>query len=404
MQFIRKRLNTNMVGDTVFQVIQKCKADPCVDKVNGTIGMLHDDNKELVTLSTVYKEYDAVSWKDKASYAQGVQGNASFIKAVEDWYIPNITLPHFTIATPSGSAAVSTCLKNYTEENDAVIIPNITWDPYHVMFEQYCLKPVEYEIIVDNKLNLKGIKSCVEKIKDKQHNILIIINDPCHNPTGYSMSLEEWQELLDYASSLKNNNVIILNDVAYIDYSYRSDAKEYIKLFNKIPDNVLIAMAVSFSKSMTAYGMRMGAVINIAKNKEDIDEIGVALKKTARGVWSNCNNGAMICFTNILNNPANYLKEKQQYIDLVKRRSDLFLKLINDKKVPIYCFHEGFFITLDVRGKFKDELFERLIASHIYLVNVKEGIRVGICSLPYDQIEFTVNEIAKHYHELKEKY
>lgn len=366
--------------------------------------MLYDDNKELVTLKSVYEQYDAISWKDKATYAQGVLGNKDFIEAIEKWYIPNITLPHFTIATPSGSTAVSTCLKNYTEEGDSVILPNITWDPYHVMFEQHHLSALEFRITVDGKLNLEGIKQLCNQIKDKQHNILMIINDPCHNPTGYSMSLDEWKELLDYAKSLKDNNVIILNDIAYIDYSYRKDAKAYIDLFNDIGDNVLIAMAVSFSKSMTAYGMRMGAVINICKSQTDMDEVIVAWKKTARGIWSNCNNGAMICFANILNNPSAWLQEKQSYIDIVKKRSDLFLQLIKEKDVPIYNFVEGFFITIDVQGELKEALHECLINDHIYLVNVKDGIRVGICSLPLDQVEQTVESIAKNYHKLKEKY
>ena len=54
-----------------------------------------------------------------------------------------------------------------------------------------------------------------------QDKLVMIINDPCHNPTGYSLTKEEWKEVVDFLNECsKTHKVVLLNDIAYIDFAY----------------------------------------------------------------------------------------------------------------------------------------------------------------------------------------
>ena len=69
----------------------------------------------------------------------------------------------------------------------------------------------------------------------QQKKVVAIINDPCHNPTGYSLSDDEWNAVIDVLNELsKQGPVILLNDIAYIDFAYRGEqARDYLRNFDR---------------------------------------------------------------------------------------------------------------------------------------------------------------------------
>jgi aspartate aminotransferase/aromatic-amino-acid transaminase len=158
--------------------------------------------------------------------------------------------------------------------------------------------------------------------------------------------------------------------------------------FNAFSDNVMAIIAFSTSKSLTSYGLRCGASIVLAKNPEDVREAEIVLEKTARSIWSNVPNAAMENFAWVVSEGKEpYLEEKQKYIDLLRRRSDLFLKEARACGLPMYPYKEGFFITVPVEdNKRVERIHEELMKRHIYTVTVNHGIRIAICSLPVRKI------------------
>lgn len=62
----------------------------------------------------------------------------------------------------------------------------------------------------------------MEDILKNQDNIVIILNGIANNPTGYCMSVAEWQKAVDIlkdAVADGRKNAILVPDVAYLDYS-----------------------------------------------------------------------------------------------------------------------------------------------------------------------------------------
>lgn len=249
---------------------------------------------------------------------------------------------------------------------------------------------VTFSMFDGDSFNLNSVKETVKAVQSKQDRVVLILNDPCHNPTGYSLTMDEWKELIAFLNEAsKETPVILIDDIAYIDYSNDlNHVRDYMETFNDISNNVLITVAFSCSKTMTSYGLRCGAAIILAKNAKDVRDAEIIMEKKARATWSNIPNAAMKNFTwTITENKDAFLKEKQSYIDLMKQRSDIFLKEAKEVGLNTYPYKEGFFVTLRMNdNELRDKVHEEFMNQHIYTVKVNHGIRVAVCSLPVKKV------------------
>jgi len=242
------------------------------------------------------------------------------------------------------------------------------------------------------------LEQCASIIK-QQGRLFLIINDPCQNPCGYSLSFQEWQQLLKGLENLTQYGYITLvNDIAYIDYAFDSkEAKRYLELFNNLSDKLCILIAFSASKTLTSYGMRLGALIPICKNEEDEKAIINACTRYARANWSNCNHGLMKAFVDLYQNHYEaYLKERDSYVKLLKERAEIFLNEAKQCNLEHYPYRDGFFVTIKIEDDKADAFLNKLMENDIYLVRVNKGIRVALCSIPKKKLEglaFRIKEI-----------
>lgn len=408
MTFVRKKANLTPIVDNVFRIVKLAAQDKekngSENVIDATIGSLCDEQGKLVAFDSVFNHYDTIDHRTKAKYAASFRGNNDYLEAVYKWVTQNtkIKLNHQVLATVGGTGAISMCISNILDTNQTLIVPNIAWGSYKLMAQQYNLNVETYEMFDnDNNFNLKSFKETILKIAKIQDKLLVVINDPCHNPTGLSLEINTWKEIIDFINDIsKEIPCVILNDIAYIDYAYDLvNSRKYMEVFNNISDNVMINIAFSCSKSVTSYGLRCGACIILANKQESVDEVSIVYEKSARSVWSNIPNAAMENFTWLVNNPKEYIDEKAKYIDLLHKRADTFITQANQCGLPLYPYNEGFFVTIKVNDNHtRDILHQRLMDNHIYTVAVNLGIRIAICSLPLDKADglaYKISEIFK---------
>ena len=397
MTFTRKTADLVPIVDTVFSIVELAKKDKeqnGEDKViDATIGSLYDEEGKLVAFDNVFTHYDDIDKRTKAKYATSFTGNPNYRKDVYRWVTRDKikTLAHSTIATIGGTGAVSMTISNILDKGQTLIIPDIAWGSYKLMASQFELNCVQYEMFDDqNHFNITSFKETITKTMANQDKILVVINDPCHNPTGLSLSNEQWAQIIQFANECaKKVPFVILNDIAYIDYSYDlENSRKYMQNFDNIEENVLISIAFSCSKTLTSYGLRCGACIILAKDPQAVRNTEIVFEKSARAVWSNIPNAAMENFSWLTaQNKEAFQTEKQKYIDLLKQRSHIFIEEAQACGLPIYPYKEGFFITIKTPdNNIRDKFHQKLMANHIYTVCVNKGIRVAICSLSLTKV------------------
>lgn len=395
MKFIRKMADPSPIEDTVFKVAKAAKED--IQKhgfekvIDATIGTLYDEDRNLVAFNSVYDFFQNLDKKTIATYADSFVGNTSYHDAVQTWVFKDVALNlnSRVIATSGGTGAISLSLTNLMDNNDTIIIPEIGWGSYKLMAQQFNLNVKTYSLFQEEQFDLKNFKEVCLAVLQQQKKLFIIINDPCHNPTGFSFDQKTWQAIIEFINECsKIGPCILLNDIAYIDFSYQKAPNRYMQHFDQISDNVLIIVAFSTSKSLTSYGLRCGAAILLTQKKETIDEVYIQFEKGARSLWNNINNAAMETFCYIANQGyQNYIKEKAHYVQLLKDRSSLFLQEAKQCQLQHYPYHEGFFITLIVDENHKKSIHQAFMDHHIYTVMVNKGIRIAICSLPMHKIK-----------------
>lgn len=395
MQFIKDTLTSDKIQDTVFTIAAKANADTEPNKINSTLGSLFDEDTKLVAFDTFYNIYNNLDNRIKAKYAESFTGNKAFIEAsIKHVLEDKIKLPHKALATSGGTGAVSMTLKNTLNPNDTVLLPSIGWTSYRLMAKEYSLKIEDYNIF-----DIDDIIAKTSSLATKQNKILIVINSPCHNPTGISYSKEDFDKLVNHFNSL-SVPVIILNDIAYIDYSNDlAHSRDYLEAFNNINDNILVLIAFSLSKTMTSYGLRVGSIIFIANKEETLIPVYNTFEKTCRVLWSNINNAAMVAFAEVINHHKDeFDREKAQYIKLITERAQIFTDEAKAINLEHYPYQEGFFITLKFDDNTKrDDIHTKLMDNHIYTVKVENGIRISLCGIPKSKIKGLASRIKAVY-------
>lgn len=395
MSFVKSKVNTTPIEDTVFAIVKKAKeakaAIGAEHVVDATIGSLYNEEGTIVAFDSVFTPYNNIPKETKAAYAGSFVGNESFREQVYNWVVKpsGCSLAHSVIATPGGTGAVAITLSEILDEGETVILPEIAWGSYKLMATMDNLNVKTYSLFEGDHFNLTSFKETCKEVMKTQKKLLMIINDPCHNPTGYSLSMEEWKEVVAFLNECGEQvPVVLLNDIAYIDYAYDlPHSRDYMSTFDAFSENVMAVIAFSCSKALTSYGLRCGAAVLLGKTQEIVRGVEIVFEKAARATWSNVPNAAMDNFTYVTTeNYDTYMKEKAYYVDLLKQRSEIFTSEADACGLAYYPYKEGFFVTVKIEDNaLRDRYHEALMAQHIYTVKVNKGIRVAVCSLSVDK-------------------
>ena len=191
----------------------------------------------------------------------------------------------------------------------------------------------------------------VKNLSQVQQNVLLIINSPAHNPTGYSLTYEEWEQLVEGLKGLaenQENNFILFVDIAYLDFA-PPGSRKFFRLFSNLPANLLVIVGFSMSKGYTMYGYRSGCMIGISSDKDVIAEFYNVNQYSNRATWSNGTRSAMRCLEELGKNPelmARVNQEREEYRLSLEQRAKTFLEEANTVGLEVCPYHAGFFITV----------------------------------------------------------
>ena len=183
---------------------------------------------------------------------------------------------------------------------------------------------------------------------------MIVLNSPAHNPTGFSLSLREWQAVLSFLREVARNKtkkITLLVDIAYMDYAGEAEeVRAFFRLFGGLPENIVVTVAFSMSKTFLAYGLRCGALIAISSNRRVVEEFLEVNSYSNRANWSNVTRLPQELLVEIVGNPdllTRIREERDFYRQLLAGRANIFVREAKEEpggNGPIF----GFFISLPV--------------------------------------------------------
>lgn len=356
---------------------------------NSTIGALMDDDGNLVAFKTVYDTFKSLPNSEIANYA-AIAGIPEFkekvLEACFKSHRPQAYLR--AVATPGGTGAIRHAICNYSEFGDKILVPDWHWAPYGTIANENRRSLTSFVLFNENgSFNMAAYQEAVLDLLKKQGRVLSIMNTPAHNPTGYSITDDEWQELKAFytqtALANPDRRIIILCDIAYIDFAGQGeDARKFMEILTGMPDNVLVLYAFSASKGFTMYGLRNGAIICAAPNEVIADEFEATCAFSNRGTWSNGTRGAMKTLATIFSDDKlkqAFEAEQDEYKALLQGRAKAFVKAASECGLEICDYHDGFFISIPCENA--AIVGEKLMKENLFVVALKKGIRFAPCAV-----------------------
>ena len=147
-------------------------------------------------------------------------------------------------------------------------------------------------------------------------------------------------------------------------------------------------LCMSFSKTFSFYGLRVGALSLYSPKEEEARHHFESCCHGARGLWSTINHQAMNVITELLSEEDHLLdlrKEVANNRSVIEKRASLFLEEAKDCGLKIYPYKFGFYISVPC----KDALLtcNKLKEKGIFLSPVTTKVlRVAICCVPTKDI------------------
>ena len=387
----QKRLKNNILALSAQAATAKSR-DPMV--INATSGMLKNEDGSQFAFACVKKVMEGLSDEEKFAYANSF-GTPSFAQAV----LLSIFGDHLSpmlqqccldaIATPGGSGALSLAFAHYANPGETILLPNHMWENYLNLTAERGLKSSVYRLFDEaGHFDFDGLKKKAEFILKHQKRVLILLNDPCENPTGFCMEDSDYDALLDMARNDPEHDYVFAMDIAYFDF-YDEDGSIIQKRFAKmgnLPDNAIALFAYSGSKSFGLYGLRIGGLAALSKDPHEIEVFHHAMDYSCRATWSSSSKlGIRIIEKLVLDDAARaiYEEERKSVYQMLFKRSQAFLEAAKAVGLKTLPYTRGFFLCVPCLDP--QATMETLHEDGVYLIPTAHCLRIALCAINLEE-------------------
>ena len=357
-----------------------------IDKViNATVGALYNDEGELLILKSVEKVMKSLPAKSFAAYAP-IAGTPRFKEAILKAALGSYEPKSFTavVGTPGGTGCIRNAIANYSEPGDKVLTHSWHWATYKTIAGELYRSLEHFNMFnEEGGFDIEDFEYKVEKLVRNQEHLVIILNTPANNPTGYALSASDWMEVKRVLDEVPlDKKIALVLDVAYIDYAGEPEnVRSFLKVVDDLRSNILPIIAYSASKTFTFYGSRCAAMICLAHSPEVAEEFVRVNSFSARNTWSNSPRAPQEAIAKIYDDPL-LLKEvedeRAKARDMLLARGRGFEEEAEKCGLKIVPFNAGFFVTVPCEESGK--LCEALEKKNVFLIPLSSGVRVSVAS------------------------
>lgn len=365
------------------------------DVVDSTLGVLMDDDGRLAVLPTVAEVVGGLDPREVAGYT-ALSGLGELIAAIQEDVLPPGPLRGraTSVVTPGGTGAIYQGIVNFLDPGQSALSTDLTWGPYQSIAMQNGRRLERFPMFdSDGAFHLEALDAAVRRLAAAQGRVLLILNSPCQNPTGYALSRDDWDGLADVLASVSASSpVTLLLDLAYLNYAREEAA--WWGAVDRVMENGTVLLAWTASKTFTQYGARVGALVGLHRDAETRGEMARALNFAARGTWSACNHAGQRAITQLLIEPelaARTEDERGVLRELLAARWAAFQEAAGPGGLEVPAWSGGFFTC--VRTPDAATVADRLMDHDVFVVPVDGALRIALCATRADQMARLVSAL-----------
>ena len=358
--------------------------------INATVGALYDDEGQLLVLRSVDKVIRELEPKDYAAYAP-IAGTPGFRKAILKAALGGFEPKSYVCAvgTPGGTAAIRNAIANYSCPGDRILTHSWHWAPYKSIAAEMFRGIEHFEMFdEEGRFNTEDFDYKVKKLTRNQEHLVIILNTPANNPTGYALTMDDWyavKKTLDEVPLEKK--IALVLDVAYIDFAGEpEEVRRFFGVVDNLRSNILPIIAYSASKTFTLYGGRCAAMICFAHSPEVAEEFEKVNSYSSRATWSNPPRAPQEVIERIYADKellAEVEAERAKAREMLLARGKAFEEEAAKCGLKTLPFSAGFFVTIPYKDP--DGLCDKLNEKNVFLIPFDGGVRVSVAASSEDK-------------------
>ena len=275
-------------GDPILGLNEAFQKDPRPHKINLSIGIYFDDAGRIPVLESVRRAEAQILAAGGAKPYQPIEGAANCRLAVQQLLFgaEHEAVTSGRIATiqsigSSGSLRAGAEFIHRHLPASEVWVSDPTWDNHRAMFEGAGLAVHTYPYYdpATGGLRFDAMKATLRTLPRQS---VVLLHACCHNPTGVDLTRAQWAELIPL---LRERELLPYLDLAYQGYGESIEADAWVpRAFAEAGLSFFIAN--SFSKSMSLYGERCGALSVVCPDAAQAALVLGQLKFTVRRSYS----------------------------------------------------------------------------------------------------------------------
>ena len=388
-------------GDPILGLIEKYNEDPNPKKVNLGVGVYYDNEGHLPILECVKKVEKELAEKNLPHNYLPIDGLTGYRQACQNLLFgPNHeAVQSGRIATTaslggSGALRIGAEFIHHWFPDAKVFVSNPTWANHIGIFESAGCEVNKYPYYDPNT---NGIK--IAELKNFLSNLeagnIVLLHPCCHNPTGIDPTVQQWDDIL---AIIKQQGLIPFMDFAYQGLGEDLDQDAYA-IRKAVDLGLSFFVSNSFSKNMSLYGERVGALSVICPTTEEAKLVQSQLKLIIRRFYSSPPGHGNYIVDKTLNDPILFKQWEKEVYEIRDRIRAMRIHLhdVLQEKLP----DRDFTYLSAQRGMFSftglsSEQVARLQCEYsIYIVENGRMCVAGLNSRNIDYVAQAMAEVMK---------
>jgi aromatic-amino-acid transaminase len=281
-------------GDPILSLNEDFQKDPRPGKINLSIGIYFDDAGRIPVLDSVRRAEAQVVARNAAKPYLPIEGAANFRAEVQKLLFGagHEALVAGRVATiqsigSSGGLKVGADFIARWLPGSAVWVSEPSWENHRAMFEGAGLAVHSYPYY-DAATGALAFEAMCDAVRRLPAKSVVLLHACCHNPTGVDLTRAQWDALIPL---LAEGDLLPYLDLAYQGFgdgiaedAYALRALAATRGRDGRPLSFFVAN--SFSKSMSLYGERCGALSVVCADPDEAVNVLGQLKFTIRRNYS----------------------------------------------------------------------------------------------------------------------
>jgi aromatic-amino-acid transaminase len=383
--------------DPILGMTEAFVADSNPNKVNLGVGVYYDDRGKVPLLECVRLTDQALTESGMARPYLAIDGIPEYVRSVQALlfgadHLAAVQGRSTTVQAVGGTGALKVgadFIKRFAP--DAVLyLSDPSYDNHRPLFEQAGLR-IEMYPYYDPQTHGIKFDEMMSFLGKAPKGSIVLFHACCHNPTGVDIRDGQWGDVIQLVSARRL--------IPFLDFAYQGfgegideDAEVIRRFAEAIP---LLLVAISFSKSFSLYGERVGALSVVTADEGEAARVLSQLKRMIRTNYSNPPSHGARIVTSILGSADMRVLWRKEVVGMRDRVRLMRRELVDRlrQKIP----GQDFSFILKQRGIFSYSGLSRdqmIALRERFSVYALESGRICVAALNSRNLDYVADSIA----------